>query len=41
MKKVSELVLLTLFFSTLVGFGLTTGLVAYFGIARLIVRAIS
>lgn len=40
MKKVSELVMLTLFFSSLSGLGLTTGFFAFIGVARLIARLI-
>ncbi|EHL2771753.1 sodium:solute symporter [Salmonella enterica subsp. enterica serovar Hvittingfoss] len=36
MKKVFELVMFTLFFSSLAGFGFTSGVLCYLGVAQLI-----
>lgn len=36
MKKVFELVMFTLFFSSLAGFGFTSGFFCYLGVAQLI-----
>ncbi|ECO0851680.1 sodium:solute symporter [Salmonella enterica subsp. enterica serovar Newport] len=36
MKKVFELVMFTLFFSSLAGFGFTSGVLCYFGVAQLL-----
>ncbi|KAA5923427.1 sodium:solute symporter [Pantoea sp. Bo_2] len=40
MKKVSELALLTLFFSSLAGMGLTTGFYCFFAVCDLLRRMI-
>jgi hypothetical protein len=40
MKKVFELVMFTLFFSSLSGLGFTAGAFCFFGVARLIARTI-
>lgn len=41
MKKFSELVMFTLFFSSLSGLGFTAGALCFFGIAKLLVRIIA
>lgn len=41
MKKVTDLVFFTLFFSSLVGLGFTAGIFAYFGVVDLIGRVLS
>lgn len=41
MKKISELVMWTLFFSLLTGVGLTAGFYCFIGTAKLIVRVIA
>lgn len=40
MKKVAELIMWTLFFSSLAGFGLTAGFYSFVGVAALIGRVI-
>jgi hypothetical protein len=41
MKKVSELVVFTLFFSSLTGLGFTAGVCCFVGIARLLTRTLA
>jgi len=41
MKKVSELVMFTLFFSTLAGYGLTAGFFCFIGLAHLLGRVLA
>lgn len=41
MKKISELVMWTLFFSLLTGIGVTAGFYCFIGTAKLIVRVIA
>lgn len=41
MKKVCDLVLFTLFFSSLAGLGFTAGVLSFFGIAELIGRILA
>lgn len=41
MKKVSELAMFTLFFSSLSGLGFTAGVCCFFGIARLLARTLA
>lgn len=40
MKKVAELVMFTLFFSSLAGLGLTAGVLCFFGVAQLLGRVL-
>ncbi|WP_158784643.1 sodium:solute symporter [Pantoea sp. BAV 3049] len=40
MKKVSELIMFTLFFSVLSGFGLTAGFYCFIGVCQLLWRVI-
>lgn len=41
MKKVCDLVMFTLFFSSLAGLGFTSGVFFFFGVAKLIARALA
>jgi|GEM_PF-894929 len=41
MKKVSELVMFTLFFSSLAGLGFTAGIFCFIGVARLLARILA
>ncbi|HAT3456162.1 sodium:solute symporter [Citrobacter sp. Cpo142] len=41
MKKVSELVMFTLFFSSLSGLGFAAGVCCFFGVARLLARILA
>jgi len=40
MKKVCDLVLFTLFFSSLAGQGFTAGVLCFFGVAKLLARTL-
>lgn len=40
MKKASELVMFTLFFSSLTGLGFAAGVCCFFGISRLLARTL-
>lgn len=40
MKKLSELIMFTLFFSTLSGIGLTAGFTCFIGVSKLLLKVI-